>query len=713
MKNGSLVMNMYFIVFRLLLEPILSRMLRFLFKLRVEGIEKIDLSKPFIIMPNHVSLWEAIFLGMVLPREVYFVVNTNAAKKFKWIVGLRNHITVDPRSPLSVRSMVSTITSGKPLVIFPEGRITVTGGLMKIYDGAGYIAMKTGVPVYPVAINGLERSTLSYINHLHRTKWFPQVSITVGDPFKVTVDASLSTDEKKNKATYIILRALQDLIVKSRTGKDVNLFNKLLDAKKTNGKKSIISEDLNGRLTYKQLVLGSRVLGNKLTGIIKDQERVAVFLPNANGLLVTLFALFKIGKTPAMLNFSAGLPTLIDAIQTAGCKTLLTSRTFVEKGNFLELMDSLKEHVSILYLEDLRSQITSLDKIKGMWEYLQNKPVQNVSNELVLFTSGSESKPKGVVLTHTNIFANIQQVRAMIDFTQRDYFFNALPMFHSFGLTVGSLLPVLCGAKVFLYPSPLHYKEIPEMSYDQKITAIFGTSTFLSQYGKHAHPYDFFNVRYAAAGAEKLREEVRDLWQNKFGIRIIEGYGITETSPVLALNSPLMYQRGTVGQFVPGIKWRIEPVEGIERGGNLFVQGPNVMKGYLLHNRGFVPRDEWYDTGDIVDISEDGYVTIQARRKMFAKIAGEMISLVEVELLAEQCYGNSNFAAIQISDPRKGEKIVLVTSNKGLKKEQFRDYLNQNNHTLLKLPAEIVEVEAIPVLGSGKTNYPELRKRLQ
>ncbi|WP_127584291.1 AMP-binding protein [Paenibacillus koleovorans] len=702
------------LLFRLMLEPFLKRVLRHLFRLKVEGIERIDRSKPFLVMPNHVSLWEAILLGMVLPKEVHFVVNTHIARRFHWIVSQRNHITVDPRNPLSVRKMVQTVKSGKPLVIFPEGRITVTGGLMKIYDGSGYIALKTGVPVYPVAINGLERSKLSYINHLHKTTWFPRVSLHVGEPFTVKVNDRLPMKEKKREASYMILRKLQDLIVQSRLEQDVNLFNRLLLAAKSNGSKTVVAEDLNGKLTYKQLVLGSHVLGNALHKSIPDQERVAIFLPNANGLLVTLFSLFKIGKTPAMLNFSAGLPTLLDAIQTAGTRTLLTSRLFVEKGKFHQLMQSLNEHATILYLEDLRASIAVLDKIKGLIAYKYNRQTATASHsELVLFTSGSESKPKGVVLTHANLFANIQQVRAMIDFTQRDYFFNALPMFHSFGLTVGTLLPVLTGAKVFLYPSPLHYKEIPEMSYEKKVTAIFGTSTFLSHYGKHAHPYDFFNVRYAAAGAEKLREEVRELWQNKFGIRIIEGYGITETSPVLALNSPLMYRKGTVGQFVPGIRWKVEPVEGIERGGNLLVQGPNVMKGYLIHRKGFVPAEAWYDTGDIVDVSPDGYVTIQARRKMFAKIAGEMVSLIDVEQLAEQCFGNAQFAAIQLPDARKGEKIVLVTSNKGIQKEKLREFLSLNGHSSLKLPSDLVEIDAIPLLGSGKMNYPAIRNMVQ
>lgn len=680
-----------------------------LFRTRISGLDRLDPSKPALLLPNHVSLLDGLFLMLVLPPEVVFVVNTDIAKRFASLLRFCNIVTVNPQNPYSVRHMIKTIQKGAPLVVFPEGRITTTGGIMKIYGGVGYIALKTGVPIHPVAINGLERSKLSYMHDLPRRRLFPRVGIAFGKPYRMDSDPGLPIKARKEQAAAQIGRMLSRELFESRMKPDVNLFDELIEAADRSRSDFPVCEDPSQKLGYKQLLLASYVLGRKLQPYLLNETNVALLMPNAIGHVVALFALIRIGKAPAILNFSSGQRQLLDACETAAARTVVTSRQFVEKAKLHKLIELFEESFEVLYLEDLKGSVRFADKWKGLIDYRLKRPALPGPNEVILFTSGSESKPKGVVLSHRNIFANIQQARSVIDFTPKDKVFNAMPMFHSFGLTAGTLLPILSGMKLFLYPSPLHYKVIPELVYNNSATILFGTSTFLAAYGRVAHPYDFYSLRYAVAGAEKLKDEVRQLWYDKFGIRILEGYGTTETAPVLALNTPLAFRKGTVGRLLPGIDCVLEKIPGIA-GGSLFVRGPNVMKGYLLHGQGFVPCPDWYDCGDVVDIDGDGFLTVLSRRKRFAKIAGEMVSLNAVEELIEKGFPGIQAAAVNVPDSRKGERIVLFHSSPQLTLSAMKEGVKSLGASPLLLPSQLRCVEKLPLLGSGKTDYVTLKQ---
>ncbi|WP_248928816.1 AMP-binding protein [Paenibacillus hamazuiensis] len=695
-----------------LLMILLRWFVKIAFRPKMFGLERLDLSGPAVLMPNHVSLLDAFVLALYLPDEVTFVVNTEIAKRFKPLIRLRRHITVNPLNPYSVRQMVKVVQQGTPLLLFPEGRITTTGGLMKIYSGIGYIALKTGAALYPIAIGGLERSKLSYLRGKIRQVWFPQVSVHIGGAFSIPMNKEQTLRVQKEKAALLIQRRLQEQLFRSRHKTDINLYNEVLESAKRSGAAFPVCEDITQKVNYRKLLIASGVLSHRLAADLAGQQRAAVLLPNSIGHVAALLALFKLGIAPAILNFSAGKQAITDACETAGVRTILTSRLFVEKANLQPIVESLQHEYAIVYLEDVRASVKAGHKLAGLIDYAFGKraPVRN--NEIVLFTSGSENKPKGVVLSHDNVFANIQQARCVIDFTQKDIVMNAMPMFHSFGLTAGTLLPLLTGMKVFLYPSPLHYKVIPELVYDKNATILFGTSTFLAAYGKVAHPYDFYSLRFVVAGAEKLKDEVRQLWADKFGIRIFEGYGTTEAAPVLSLNTPLAMRKGSVGKFLPGIEYKVEPVSGIE-GGNLLVKGPNLMKGYLIHGEGFVPRPEWYDCGDVVEVDEEGYVTIKSRLKRFAKIGGEMVSLNLVEEVSALCFGDAGVAAVNVPDLRKGEQIVLFHANPKYQLSQLKEYLKAAGHPPLLVPARLQYVERMPLLGSGKVDYVALKKLAQ
>lgn len=425
-------------------------------------------------------------------------------------------------------------------------------------------------------------------------------------------------------------------------------------------------------------------------------------------------------RVPAMLNFTAGVDGLQSACDAAKIKTIVTSQAFVEQAKLAPKLEALKG-VRIAYLEELKATMRLIDKLWLMLYAIRFPRLVTSSQDeketaVILFTSGSEGKPKGVVLSHEALLANIAQISSIVDFSTEDKMLNALPIFHSFGLTAGSLLPIFRGMHLFMYPSPLHYRVIPEIAYDRSCTILLGTSTFLHNYARHAHPYDFYRVRYVIAGAEKLAENVRELWFEKFGLRIFEGYGATETAPVIAVNTPMAYKKGTVGQILPGIEHKLIPVPGIKEGGILHVKGANVMSGYLrAENPGVLEKptseagEGWYNTGDIVSIDESGFVQIKGRVKRFAKIAGEMISLESVEKLATLTSNGFLHASSSIPDVARGEAIVLFTTDKNLSREALQKSAQSNGFPEIAVPRKIVHVEALPLLGTGKTDYVTLK----
>jgi acyl-[acyl-carrier-protein]-phospholipid O-acyltransferase/long-chain-fatty-acid--[acyl-carrier-protein] ligase len=422
-----------------------------------------------------------------------------------------------------------------------------------------------------------------------------------------------------------------------------------------------------------------------------------------------------------MLNYTAGTEGMQSACTLAKVNKIITSRKFLETAKISHQIDALSG-IQVIYLEDLQPQFNFLDKLwlLGFALPFPRLAVNDGDPEnpaVILFTSGSEGKPKGVVLSHRTIISNIAQIRSVIDFSIEDKMLNALPIFHAFGLTAGAILPLLTGTKLFLYPSPLHYRVIPEIIYDRACTVLLGTSTFLGNYAKFAHPYDFYRLRYVIAGAEKLNEEVRKLWYEKFGIRILEGYGATETAPVLAVNTPMAYRSGTTGQLLPAIKSKIVAVPGIDRGGLLHVQGPNIMLGYYLFDRPGVlvpPKSEvgegWYSTGDVVEIDEDGFVRILGRVKRFAKVAGEMVSLETVEKIANAASPAFQHAASTQADVQRGEAIILFTTDKNLDRDQLQQSAKQQGYPEIAVARKIVKLEVLPLLGTGKTDYVSLKK---
>ena len=699
-----------------LLRTIIQAPLRLLYRVDVKGLEHYDaLGDKAVIVVNHVSFLDGMLLGAFLPVKPVFAVNSRRAKQW-WIkpfLALVDTFAMDPTNPMAIKSLTKLVRDGRHCVIFPEGRISVTGALMKIYDGPGMIADKADAPLLPVRIDGAQYTPFSRTKGLP-TRLFPKITITILAPRAFDLPAGITGQERREVATRQLYDEMSELIFE--TGyRPLTLFGALLEAAATHGRRTTILEDIDRRpVSYAKLILGSIVLGRKLAHRLPDGTPVGILLPNAVGCVVTFFALQAFGRVPAMLNFSAGSANMVSACRTAGLDTVLTSRKFVEAAELEDQIAALAAEVEIIYLEDLRKTIGFVEKLTGWVASRMAARVHARSGatpqdaSVILFTSGSEGLPKGVVLSHDNLLANRRQLTARVDFSPRDIVFNALPIFHSFGLTGGMLMPLFSGIRTFLYPSPLHYKIVPAAVYDVGATILFGTDTFLAGYGRVADPYDFYSVRYVFAGAERVRDDTRTLWADKFGLRVLEGYGTTETSPVLATNTAMHFKAGTVGRLLPGIAARLEPVPGIAPGGRLIVSGPNVMMGYLLADQpGLLqpPSGGEYDTGDIVDIDPQGFVTIKGRAKRFAKIAGEMVSLGAAEEQAASLWPDHAHAVVAVPDARKGEQLILVTEHRQADRAALMDDARAKGISELMVPKTIQVVDKIPLLGTGKTDY--------
>ncbi len=493
------------------------------------------------------------------------------------------------------------------------------------------------------------------------------------------------------------------------------IFQAMVDAaRRFEDNRPVLEDAVGGSVNYARMLTGAAVLARKFAKFTKRGEHVAVMLPNANAVVVTFLGLLSGGRIPAMLNYSAGPTIVVSACKTVQAKSVIASRAFVEKAELQPVVDALeKAGLKMVWLEDIAKTVTRIDKALGY--LLRNRPLEKTRPDtaaLVLFTSGSEGLPKGVVLSHANILSNCAQIEKRVDFSPADKLFNVLPVFHSFGLTGGMILPLVFGVRLYLYPSPLHYKIIPQAVAKAKPTILFGTDTFLTGYARTAKDDDFASVRLVVAGAEAVKDETRETWKRRFDTLVLEGFGMTEAAPVVAVNSPATNRPGSVGQLLPGIEHRLEPVEGIHTGGRLFVRGPNVMMGYMLaDNPGkLVPlTDGWHDSGDVVDVDETGFVTIKGRVKRFAKIAGEMVSLGAVEILAKHLWPEENHAVVSVPDKRKGERVVLVTTAQGAKRETLAEANKKSGYSELWVPNVIINVQEIPVLGTGKTDYQTAR----
>jgi acyl-[acyl-carrier-protein]-phospholipid O-acyltransferase/long-chain-fatty-acid--[acyl-carrier-protein] ligase len=698
------------------LQTVVRLALRIVFRVRVRGLEHFPASGPRLVIANHTSWLDAALLSAFLPEPPVFAVDTRIAQ-LRWVRPFLKWTTsysIDPMHPLSLRSLCSALEVGGLVAIFPEGRLSTTGGLMKVYDGAGFIAQRTGAAIVTVHIDGAHLSLFTRLASKYRRRWFPRITLTISAP------QAMPRATERRARTPFIYRLLSESAYAAQVPGH-SLFRELIAAAGRHGGGRTMWVGHGGQeLTYAQVLGRSAYVGSRLERVTRPGEPVGIMMPTSIGGALAFWGLQFAHRIPAWLNFSMGAGAVLSTVRTAGIRQVVTSRAFIAEARLQEKLGALlAAGVEPIYLEDLRPSWAG--KARAAWlrmtaasGYAARESAWAASGGdprcAIFFTSGSSGLPKAVVLSHRNLLANVAQLRARIDFSHNDCVFNALPLFHAFGFTGGMLTPLFSGVRTVLYPTPLHYGIIPEFVYGANATIFFATNTFLNGYARKAHAYDFYSLRYVFAGAEKLQPSTQKLWSERFGIRIFEGYGTTEASPALAINTPLAHRPGTVGCLLPGIDFRLEPVPGTA-GGRLVFRGPNRMMGYYLPDRPGVLADtgEWYDTGDVVSVDAEGFVTILGRAKRFAKIAGEMVSLCAIE---EAVSGSIKgvAAVVSRSHAAKGEELVLFTSEPCLTAEAVREAVRARGLADLCAPRQIRHCRPFPLLGSGKPDLVALQQ---
>ncbi|KTC82420.1 AMP-binding protein [Legionella cherrii] len=677
-----------------------------------------------VIVANRTSTIDLLLLAAFLPEQLTVAFPPHSSSKLRMkMVGLfADVITIDSTNAFAARALIKAIREGKRCVIFPQG-IGVQEESLKVFDAPGMVLQKAGSSVIPIRIDGAQHSIFSISKDKHLIRLFPKIILHVLPTQSYMQDKNKQLD--RNSVSTRLFRLISELTF-ANSFQPMSMFEALIQGAALGTKNKALIEDANrAPLTHKQFLARCFILGRQIKKQTQVGEHVGVMLPTTIAGMVTFFALHAYRRIPAMLNFSLGLHSLLVTCKVAEVKTIYTARQFITTAKLEDLVVGLQNAgINVFFLEDFKSSINLGHKLSGLLKgrfssrayQLIGDPVSPEDTGVILFTSGSEGIPKGVVLTHSNLQANCAQLTSRVDFSFRDKFFNSLPIFHCFGLTAGSILPLIHGISCFYYPSPLHYKIIPGLVYQTGATIMFGTDTFLTGYARAAERHDFSSVRYIFAGAEKVKPETIRHWIDTFGVKIYEGYGATEAAPVISMNCPLASIPGSVGMLLPFMESRIQPVDGIAEGGRLIVRGPNVMKGYLSSEKPgalISPTDGWHDTGDIVTMNDEGFITIAGRAKRFAKIAGEMVSLTAVEGIASSIWPELLHAAVSKKSPRKGEAIILYSEATNADKASFVKRIQELAYSELLIPQQIVPGSKIPVLPSGKIDYLTIENELK
>jgi acyl-[acyl-carrier-protein]-phospholipid O-acyltransferase/long-chain-fatty-acid--[acyl-carrier-protein] ligase len=678
----------------------------------------LDSGERVLLAPHNSSYLDPILFGILGPGSPLVVISPSLARKkwFKYFKSCFDHVVIDVMEPTALKKIDELWADHRFIVLFPEPEPTTNGILMKISDTAVAAIQRSKAWIVPAWACGMQFSPFSRMGWRFVRVRRPRVTLLSGEAKMMLV--SRSTAIEPRRAVYLqVERMLKDIMMQGIWDKKP-LFDTLLEQRKLWGASHVMAMEPDGsRVDWNSFITRVFLLKTIVENLSSPGDHLGIMLPNTIIALAAIIGAQRADRTPAMINYSMGARSLKAACGIVGIGLIITSRRFVDEGKFQPLVDALAgEGIKFAYLEEEVGGISAARKLGCLLSAMTAGPTPNAEDyakrtAVVLFTSGSEGTPKPVALSHLNIQANTAQVRSTLDFCMTDVMVDLMPMFHSFGLCTGTIMPLSTGMPVAFYPTPLHYKKIPQYSYEVRGTVILGTNAFLAGYAKNADPFDFFEMRYAICGGDKLKKNTRDLWYEKFGVQVLEGYGVTECSPVVGVNRRGRNAFGSIGLPLPCVKTALKPVDGVADGGRLVIQGPNVMRGYIQPDGSILPPpEEGYDTGDIVTIDDEGFITIQGRAKRFAKIGGEMVSLAYVEEAIQEIWPDNVNALVSVPDENRGEVLVLLTERPSPDKEELRAGMAKRELPELVMPKKIIHIDAMPRIGVGKTDYQSATK---
>lgn len=702
---------------RALVRFALKSVVRLMYRIHVEGRENIPLTGGALLVSNHVTFVDGLLLGAITPRFVRFLVIEKHFNQFRWLLEFMHAIPVRQGRPRDVVQMIEKarqeLAAGHVVCIFPEGNLTHTGNITEFQRGMERIAAGLSVPVIPIHLHGLWGSIFSFEGGRFFKKWpkrFPY-------PVRVSIGEALPACATAAQAREAVL-ALGAKAAQAEAVRRPQLQQAFVDSAKEFGSRQALADSTGKILSYREALIASRMLSQRIRRV--KGEMVGVVMPaSVGGALVNIAALMA-GKTPVNLNFTSGGESMKSAIDQCAIQTIVTSKAFLAKSK-------LEQREGMVFMEEMLGGFGKMEKALALaWSLLPAWMLRRLVAQpggagrlaTVLFSSGSSGKPKGVMLSHSNLMANIEACAQIIPLTAADRIAGVLPFFHSFGYNFTLWFPLVRGIGAVYHPNPVDGKGVGALVAKHSATILLATPTFSAAYTRAVPAEQFRTLRMVLVGAEKLRPAVADEFEKKFGVRPLEGYGVTEMAPVVAVNTR-NGQIGSVGPTLPGVAVRaVDPVDyaalqpGVE--GLLLVSGPNQMMGYwgdeARTKQAFV--DGWYNTGDIGRVDDAGLVYLTGRLSRFSKIAGEMVPHGTVEEALEACLSpGSRACVVAVPDEDRGERLVALYTDSELSPAEVAARLSKCGLPNLWLPRRdgLMFVEELPSLGSGKVDLQMVR----
>ncbi|MBU5635212.1 acyl-[ACP]--phospholipid O-acyltransferase [Geomonas sp. Red69] len=734
---GALTLVLTILSFRILPDFLIRFIalvtMRIFYRLRIIGRDNLPVEGPALLIPNHVTWADALLLTATCQRRIRFVMersiyNTPVLRGLFKLMGVIPVSSTDGRREMLdfIKRARAALDEGYMVCIFAEGALTRNGMLGEFRGGFERIVKDSGHPIIPVYIGGAWGSILSYAHGklLSRLPAFSPYPVTIlfGAPMPAT---SLAAEVRQKVAE------LSCDYFTSRKGQRRPLPEYFIRTARQNWGRRAVADTSGKNLGYDRTLTGAVALADKLEGLIGDEEHVGLLLPASAGGVLANLALSMLGRVTVNLNFTASEASLRSAVDQCGIRTVITSRAFLERFPVLPRLEGM------ICLEDIAPTISGLDKFVALFKarlypaslLCRGNGFHADKSATVIFSSGSTGEPKGVMLSHHNIMSNIEALRMVFRVDLNDNICSALPFFHSLGFTATLWFPLTSGFSAAYHPNPLDGEKIAQVVREHKSTLLLATPTFLLSYLRRARREDFATLRLVITGAEKLKSKVADSFEEKFGVRPMEGYGATELSPVISLSLPDVEidgvrqqgaKEGSVGHPIPGVAIRVvDPESGAVlspgQSGMIEVKGPNVMVGYLgkEEQTAAVVRDGWYATGDLGIMDDDGFIRITDRISRFSKIGGEMVphGVIEDELHGR--LGQTGVLAVTaVPDEKKGERLVVVYTRGTTDAADLSRLIAESELPNLWKPARdgFIEVESLPILGTGKLDLKGLKE---